>query len=215
MTIWRFLAEQTRRGVLVLGFMARVVTLVFFGFFLALWFQPSSPIWLVLTRTMILIGVGLLLWMGSNHYGYWAAVGLVYGGLLATGPCWFVFPAQDFGPPSVQERGAIAVLRSIQQSEARYRAQFHRYGDLLEIHVPGMQATDGSRGGLFSGNGPYRLHLVLTDTAYKLTAEPPPEQGYGCLIGCPWYRHFYGDESGLLRANRHCEPATSSSSLVR
>jgi hypothetical protein len=219
--IWRFLAALTRRAILRFGFLTRTTILLYFGLGVVIAAKPSPRVWYWSVATMLIqvttiIVVVFLICGGSKHFGRWAIFGAVIVLLAATGPCWFTFPGQDFPSPSVQERGTIRVLRSVQEQEERYRARFHRYGDLLEIHEETITTTDGSRGVLpLFWYGSYGVHLVAGDTAYQLTADPPAERGYGCWIGCPGYRHFYADQSGVLRANRHCAAATAHSGAVR
>jgi hypothetical protein len=220
-TVWRFVTDLTWRWILRFGFLTRTTILLYFGLGVVIAARPSPRVWYWSVATMLiqvttLVVVVSLISRGSNHIGRWAVFGAGIVVLMATWPCWFDFPRQDFPSPSIPERGTIRVLRSVQEQEERFRARFHRYGDLLEIHEETITTTDGSRGVLpLFWYGSYRVHLVAGDTAYQLTADPPPERGYGCWIGCPGYRHFYADQSGVLRANLHCAAATAHSGVVR
>jgi len=103
-------------------------------------------------------------------------------------------------------------MRSIQAAESQYYAQFHRYGDFLEIKAAYVNAESGTQAFFRSHN----VKLMASASGYRLTAEPQTyQQGYPCCIGCPYHRSFYSDESGILRANRHCQPADARSPQVR
>jgi hypothetical protein len=215
--IWNTFARCAGRLFIGLGFLTRTVVLLLF-ILVTVNVLPVSQIpslrgtiFFVLHLPILVLLIFWLFRTGTKPYRMWGVLGLAFGLCMATAPCWYEFPAQDFGSESAQERAVVRQLKRIQAAESGYYAQFHRYGDFLEISVEGIPSFSESQALL----SPFRVNLIASANSYRLTAEPSfPQHGYGCCIGCPRSRYFYVDESGILRANRYCRLADARSPKV-
>jgi hypothetical protein len=217
MKTWDKTGHFASRLFIGLGFATRTGVLLFavwtLGWNLLTFLRTSFALdgihWILIRFAILILLIVWLLRRGAKHYRTWAALGCLLALCIATSPCWFEFPAQDFGPPSTQERSAIYTLKSIKSAETHFYGQFHRYGDFSEIKIPYLSTRNASQALIHF----YTLTLTANVNGYILTAEPMGQQhgGYGCCIGCPAYRYFYTDESRTVRENSHCKPADAGS----
>jgi len=102
------------------------------------------------------------------------------------------------------------------KEESRFYGAHNRYSNFTDL--PSFLAAPNS-GPAFTTWFPtygYSLRLVAHANDYQLTAVPHAQlSGYGCFIGCPSYRSYYIDQSGILRTDSRCKVATAQSPRVK
>lgn len=217
MKTWWPAVDLGDRLLVGLGFVVRTGIFLFIGFKFVMYLRfavQGRPLRDAIEGLVVLIGLASwLLRKGRKHYRTWAVIaGIGLGTYAAIPPCWLSswIPAPDGGAP-YEEGRAIYTMRDIQAAAKRFHTENDRYGDLIEIN-PERRAILPFE----TIAPPYNIKLVLSGDRYSLTGQPHfQEEGYGCRNGCPRYRYFFGDETGILRSNHHCVPADASSPVLK
>lgn len=115
-----------------------------------------------------------------------------------------------------QEASAIAEIRTINQAEAEYQAQFNKYATALSQlgpPAPGSQEGPEAAGLIPSrvaagSDGRYNFAIKQTTDGYAVTAVPK-------AYGVTGRRSFYSDQTAIIRQNWSQEPATAQSSEIK
>jgi type IV pilus assembly protein PilA len=106
---------------------------------------------------------------------------------------------------SAHETAAISEIKSIQQGQAQFYAQFGRYAVTLTELGPPAAGVGILPGSLAKGKkSGYLFSLTATPTGYSLSAVPERFEGTG-------RRTFYADQELVIRNNWSSDPATTAS----
>ena len=106
---------------------------------------------------------------------------------------------------AAHETATVSEIKSIQQGQAQFYAQFGRYAVTLTELGPPAAGVGILPGSLAKGKkSGYLFSLTATATGYSLSAIPERFEGTG-------RRTFYADQELVIRNNWNPDPATAAS----